>query len=104
MSTVIEPSSRRPRQVAEQVASMARRMLGADTRVYWFGSWAEGRAVERSDVDVGIIASRPIPLDQFSRLRGAVEELPTLYMVDLVDLNAVGAELRERAVTRGICL
>jgi len=104
MSRAIKPSTKRPRQVAEQVAGLARGMLGADTKVYWFGSWAEGRAVERSDVDVGIIASQPIPLDQLSQLRGAVEELPTLYMIDLVDLNAAGAELRERAVSRGIRL
>lgn len=99
------PTAELPRQIAEQVAALARRFLGADIRVYWFGSWAEGRAVARSDIDIGLAADRSIPLDQLSRLRGAVEEeLPTLYTVELVDLTAADSTFRERAVARGIRL
>ncbi|MGH7539452.1 MAG: nucleotidyltransferase family protein [Gemmatimonadota bacterium] len=104
MSRSVVPSRERPRKIAEQVAALARRVLGPGIHVYWFGSWAEGRAVERSDIDVGIEAEEPIPLHQLGRLRAAVEELSTLYTVDLLDLRAVDPALRERALSRGIRL
>lgn len=104
VSRVATPSTERPRQIAEQVATLARRILGAEVQVYWFGSWAEGRAVDRSDIDVGVMADGPIPVDRIGRLRGAVEDLPTLYTVDLVDLATADPALRERALSRGIRL
>lgn len=104
MTHAAMPSPEQPRRVAEQVASLAREILAPDTPVYWFGSWAEGRAVERSDIDIGIAPARPIPPEQMARLREAVECLPTLYTVDLVDLSAGGVALRDRAMARGIRL
>lgn len=104
VNRVATPSPSRPREIAEQVATLARRILGAEVQVYWFGSWAEGRAVDRSDIDVGVMADDPIPVDRISRLRGALEDLPTLYTVDLVDLATADPALRERAVSRGIRL
>lgn len=104
MTPAALPSLEQPRHVAEQVACLVREILAPDIPVYWFGSWAEGRAVERSDIDIGIAAAQPIPLEQMARLREAVERLPTLYTVDLVDLSAGGVALRDRAMACGIRL
>lgn len=85
----------RPTQIAQEVARLARSFLGAQVEVLWFGSWAKGTAMPRSDIDIAVSTGVPIPLERMSLLLDAVEELPTLYHVDIVDLHSVGATLRD---------
>lgn len=70
------------------------------TRVVLFGSFAEGRAHENSDIDLAIIG---IPDSEFYR---TVAKLPTLLgrEVDLVDLDDVTPYFRKRVETDGVVL
>ena len=45
-----------------------------------------------------------IPLAALGRPRGAIEDLPTLFTVDLVDLGSVDPAFRRRVIARGIRL
>ncbi len=60
----------------------------ATHRVFYFGSRVCGTGDERSDIDVGILGPEPLPLHVLARIREAVEELPTLYTIDIVDVGA----------------
>jgi predicted nucleotidyltransferase len=40
--------------LAAQLADEARRRFGNDVKVYWFGSWVNGNASLRSDLDIGV--------------------------------------------------
>jgi len=62
--------------------------------VYFFGSRVSGKARERSDFDVAIDGGLPVEPRLFTRIRTALDELPTLYQVDLVDLACVPASVR----------
>jgi predicted nucleotidyltransferase len=85
---------------------LRRRLLGIirsspelqDARVFFFGSRVTGGGNERSDVDVGILAKGPIPARVWLALQEALEDLPTLYSVDLVDFHRVPAAFREIAL------
>jgi len=83
-----------------QVKSMIRATLLlfsgelAQAHVYFFGSRINGQARERSDFDVAIDGSLPVEPRLFARIRTALDELPTLYQVDLVDLASVPASVR----------
>jgi predicted nucleotidyltransferase len=66
----------------------------AQAHVYFFGSRVSGKARERSDFDVAIDSVSPVEPRLFARIRGALDELPTLYRVDLVDLTCVSASVR----------
>ena len=67
-------------------------------KVYLFGSRARGRAGIRSDFDIGVLGSEPLPLRDFYAIEDALEELPTLYRIDWVDLNRAPPRFRERAM------
>jgi predicted nucleotidyltransferase len=94
----------RAAEVASQVARLARGVLGDRVRVLWFGSWPQGRAVHGSDIDIALESDGPIPPEVFARLRDAVEGLPTLHSVDLVDLRLADERLREEVLAHGVAL
>ena len=91
----------RAAKIALEVAELARSILGEGTEVLWFGSWPQRTARPHSDIDVAISTGAPIPLEQMGRLQDAVDELPTLYEIDILDLNATGPALREEILRHG---
>lgn len=97
----IDRDATRPVELAREVARLARSLLGKDTQVIWFGSWPQGKAAPHSDIDVAISAGAPIPLERMGLLQEAIEELPTLYEIDIVDLNATGSALRAEILKHG---
>lgn len=52
------------------------------TEVILFGSRAKGTARERSDIDIAVRGA-----DFFDSLEEEIEELPTLYTIDVVNLD-----------------
>ena len=66
----------------------------AQEHVYFFGSRVSGKARERSDFDVAIDSALPVEPRLLARIRTALDELPMLYRVDLVDLACVPAPVR----------
>ncbi|HFD16281.1 MAG TPA: nucleotidyltransferase domain-containing protein [Rhodospirillales bacterium] len=104
MGAVPQPDAKeraRVAEVARAVATLAREWLGPGTQVWWFGSWPEGRARPRSDIDIAILPPPDVSVERVATFRAAVDELPTLYRVDLVDLREVSEEFRARILRRG---
>jgi predicted nucleotidyltransferase len=67
-------------------------------KVFLYGSRVQGNARPRSDFDIGIWGEKPLPLKAFYKLEDMMEELPTLYKIDLVDLNRTSAKFQEQAL------
>lgn len=67
-------------EVIERAAKLCKES-GAK-KVYLFGSRAKGTALERSDIDIAVSGVNDIDL-----LIQKVEELPTLYSVDIVNMD-----------------
>ena len=53
-----------------------------------YGSRAKGTSRERSDIDIAVSG-----VDNFDELAAMVEELPTLYSVDLLNIDTCRNEL-----------
>lgn len=53
-----------------------------------YGSRAKGTARERSDIDIAVCGVR-----NFERLLDQIEKLPTLYSVDLLNMDTCKNEL-----------
>ena len=87
-------------RMAARAAEIVRHHLGDGGRIFLFGSWVAGTARERSDIDIGVLAAGPVDGAVIEAMRVSIEELPTLYTVDLVDLTTVSAEFRARALDR----
>ena len=66
-------------------------------RVFFFGSRVQGKGTDRSDIDVGIEGPEPVPAAQWAAIQDEVEDIPTLYKVDLVDFGRVAPQFREVA-------
>ena len=58
-------------------------------RAFIFGSQANQSDLKRSDIDVGILADTEIPDINMVNINSAIEELPFLYKIDLVDFKQV---------------
>ena len=59
-----------------------------------FGS----RKIQQFVGDVGVIGDEPLPVKVFYEIDDMLENLPTLYRIDWVDLNNAAPSLRERAL------
>jgi predicted nucleotidyltransferase len=90
-------------QVARAAAGIIHRMLTDRTYgVLLFGSWASGSAGERSDIDIGIVGPTPVDASVLCDIRDAVEKLPTIYTIDIVDLQRVGPDFRSAMMAGAI--
>ena len=72
--------------VISRVAELCRRYDAQQVILY--GSRAKGTALERSDIDVAVSGVK-----DFDALSDEVEDLPTLYSVDLLNLDTCRNDL-----------
>jgi predicted nucleotidyltransferase len=94
-SSPLRPYAARPVEIAREAARFARSILGEDVEVIWFGSWPQGKAQPHSDIDLAVSIGNPIPPERMALLHEAVDDLPTLYQIDIIDLSSAGAAFRE---------
>lgn len=66
-------------------------------KLFFFGSRVSGKGDERSDVDVGIEGPERIPSAAFLDIQEEVENLPTLYKVEIVDFSRVDERFKKVA-------
>ena len=73
-------------EVIRETANLCRNFGAKEVILY--GSRAKGTARERSDIDIAVAG-----VEYFDRLAEQVEELPTLYSVDLVNMDTCRNQL-----------
>lgn len=76
----------RAEEVILEVAKLCRSFHAKEVILY--GSRAKGTARERSDIDIAVTG-----VDNFEILMEKVEELPTLYSVDLLNMDTCRNQL-----------
>jgi predicted nucleotidyltransferase len=84
--------------IVETMAANANRLR--EHKVVLFGSRAMGNAKSRSDFDLGVIGDTPLPLEDFYAIEDMLDELPTLYRIDWVDLGKVSERFRAQALKK----
>lgn len=85
-------------KLKEQLRGIVSKRLGSDVKMFFFGSRVNGTAGDRSDIDFGIDAGRPIDEKTLLEIREAVENIPVLYTIDVVDFSRVSSIFREVAM------
>ena len=73
-------------EVIQEVAKLCRSFHAREVILY--GSRAKGTARERSDIDIAVAGA-----DDFDSLLEKTEELPTLYSIDLLNLDTCKNQL-----------
>ena len=69
-----------PEQVIDEVANLCKKHNAKE--IVLFGSRAKGTALERSDIDIAVTG-----VENFDLLLEKVENIPTLYTIDLVNTD-----------------
>ena len=73
-------------KVLEQVKNLCVKYQAKE--IVLFGSRAKGTALERSDIDIAVSG-----VNDFDALEEEIEEIPTLYTVDLLNMDTCRNEL-----------
>jgi DNA polymerase sigma len=78
--------------------AIAQCLPGISYKAFVFGSQANLPMLKRADIDIGIMADKPINTRQLAALHEAVDALPMLYKIDLVDFGLVDAAFKAVAL------
>lgn len=89
-------------KLKKQVLEIIKRYLDLkDYKVFFFGSRLKNNSSknvdERADIDLGIEGPKAIPLEILAQIREAIEALPTLYSIDVVDFKRVDKDFEKVA-------
>ena len=63
--------------------------------LYWFGSWMKGTATITSDIDLAIKHSELIEPEKLLEFRNWLDDLSTLYSIDLVEFEKCDTKLQQ---------
>lgn len=66
-------------------------------KVFVFGSQANRNELSHSDIDVGFECEKEVPFRTYLKIKNALEELPILHKIDLVDFSKVNLQFKENA-------
>lgn len=58
-------------------------------KLFFFGSRVQDRGDDRSDIDIGIEGPKPLDPVAKAEIEEAIENLPYLYKIELVDFKTV---------------
>lgn len=85
-------------KLGKEILEIIGKYLDLDSyKVFFFGSRISGTGDERSDIDIGIDGPGPVPPVLLSGIRDEIDDLPTLYKIEVVDFKLVSQEFREVA-------
>ncbi|RYE13959.1 MAG: nucleotidyltransferase domain-containing protein [Sphingobacteriales bacterium] len=88
----------RRKQILQWLKSILDKHLGNTYRAFVFGSQANFSNLKHADIDLGILSDMPITSIQLMQINDAIEELPMLYNIDIIDFNLVDAKFRSIAL------
>lgn len=74
-------------------------LSGITYQAFIFGSQANKLTLSRSDIDVGIIADVKISNEILVRINSALEKLPMLFCVDIIDFTGVDEGFKSVALS-----
>ena len=73
---------------------------GSGYKLFFFGSRVTGKHAERSDIDVGIKGTKPLPSSKFNAIKEKLQNLPTLYRIEFVDFSNVSEDFRRVSLAK----
>ncbi len=86
-------------QLKKNIAAIMRKYLDSEKyKVFFFGSRVSGHGDERSDIDIGIEGQEPVPVNEWLNIEEELQNLPTLYSIDIVDFKRVSKKFKNIAL------
>ena len=69
-------------------------------QLFFFGSRVINKGDDHSDIDVGINGPAPVAGTTLAAIKEDLENLPTIYKIDLVDFAAVSDDFKKVALAK----
>lgn len=85
-------------KIIKEAVQIVKENLSDDYKIFLFGSWAKGNALETSDIDIGILGKKKIKWSLMARILERTESIPTLRSIDIVDLNSVDESFKNNVM------
>ncbi|MCX5751164.1 MAG: nucleotidyltransferase domain-containing protein [Candidatus Saganbacteria bacterium] len=70
------------------------KITGPRYKIFLFGSRTNGKATNRSDIDVGIDAKDSLPWSLLADIKEDLANIPILQKIDVVDFNNVADDFK----------
>ncbi len=84
---------KRVQTIVDDIVEECRRRFGDKVTLIWFGSWIKGNAYKQSDIDLAIKYHEKLNQTEIIAFRSWLYNLPTLYSIDLVEMNKANRSL-----------
>jgi predicted nucleotidyltransferase len=85
-------------QILSWIKEIIQKNMSGKYSAFIFGSQANSGQLKRSDIDIGIIADVPISVQQLCSINEAIEQLPMLYKIDVVNFNEADEKFKTVAL------
>jgi predicted nucleotidyltransferase len=72
-------------------------LTGLKFNAFFFGSRVIGTNTDTSDLDVGIEGETPVPDNVLRSIKTRCDNIPTLYMIDIVDFSLLSEDFKKVA-------
>jgi len=97
------PAITDPQKFIQEVTAILKSNL-PEAKFFLFGSRIDNLPDSRSDFDFGIISDQKIPLQILLNIKTKIDDLPTLFQADVVDLNRTSKIFQQEALRKKIDL
>jgi predicted nucleotidyltransferase len=88
-------------KLRKQLKNLLSKYIDTNTHIpIFFGSRVNGKATDRSDIDLGILGNTPLDSKTLGLIKDGVENLPILYKIDVVDFATVSENFRQVALQK----
>lgn len=85
-------------EIIQEVWRLFKEIIGENNyELYLFGSRSTKTNVPHSDFDFCIVGKKPVPSEKMYRLKQAIEDMKTLYSIDIVDFEGTNEAFKEIA-------
>ena len=93
-----EPDNIHP--IIDRIAEIVRREMRENYRLFLFGSRAGDGHDSKADIDIGIIAEKPVEAKNMVKIKERLDQIPTLLKIDFVDFASVNCDFRKIAMQK----
>lgn len=101
-SVPVKKMNKRVQQIINDVITIIRSQIGEDKdfQLYLFGSRAYDQQVNYRDIDLAL-STKYLSYEMYRKIRRSIENIRTLYSVDLVHLQRVDSTFKELILSTG---
>lgn len=88
-------------KIKQEIINIISEYINLDNcTIFLFGSYAQGKAKQSSDIDIGIVCTYPLNLDKILKVKAELnEKVNILRDIDLIDFNTdLDPEFKEIAL------